>query len=124
MESGMSDPQVIVIGAGPAGLCLARALSLRGLRVDVVEQQPAGALEAPPPDGREIALTHASMRILRDLGVWARLPDGGIARWCGRGWRTATTAAASKWTGPGRGARRWAPWWPTATSAPPPGRWR
>lgn len=75
----MSDPQVIVIGAGPAGLCLARALSLRGLRVDVVEQQPAGALEAPPPDGREIALTHASMRILRELGVWARLPDGGIA---------------------------------------------
>lgn len=72
----MTDPSVLVIGAGPAGLCLARALSLRGLRVDVLEQQPREAVVAPAPDGREIALTHASIRILRELGAWQRLPDG------------------------------------------------
>ena len=67
---------VIVIGAGPAGLCLARALALRGLDTLVLERQPLAALAEPAFDGREIALTHASMRILRELGVWQHLsPD-------------------------------------------------
>lgn len=69
----MPEPSVLVIGAGPAGLCLARALSLRGLRVDVIELQPREAVAAPAADGREIALTQASMRILRELGAWERI---------------------------------------------------
>lgn len=72
----MSEPSVLVIGAGPAGLCMALALSQRGLRVEVIERQPREAIAAPAADGREIALTQASMRILRGLGVWERIAPG------------------------------------------------
>lgn len=70
---------VAVIGAGPAGLCLAAALSGCGLDVVVVEQQPEERLRAPPDDGREIALTHRSRRILDRLGLWQRFEETEIA---------------------------------------------
>ncbi|MBS0212545.1 MAG: 5-demethoxyubiquinol-8 5-hydroxylase UbiM [Proteobacteria bacterium] len=73
------DAQVIIVGAGPAGLCLARALAQRGLSVEVVERQAQEALAQPAFDGREIALTHASMRTLRELDVWPHLPPDDIA---------------------------------------------
>lgn len=73
------DSDVIVIGAGPAGLCLARALALRGLDTTVLERQPPAAIAEPAFDGREIALTHASMRILRELGIWRHLPPDEVA---------------------------------------------
>lgn len=67
---------VLVVGAGPAGLCFARALAGSGLTVTVVEQQPRAALAEAAFDGREIALTHASRQILEQLGLWARFdPD-------------------------------------------------
>ncbi|WP_028918863.1 5-demethoxyubiquinol-8 5-hydroxylase UbiM [Pseudoxanthomonas suwonensis] len=65
---------VAIVGAGPVGLCLARAFGLQGLRVALVERQPQAALEEPAFDGREIALTHASMRLLRELGAWQHIP--------------------------------------------------
>ncbi|AKC87826.1 5-demethoxyubiquinol-8 5-hydroxylase UbiM [Pseudoxanthomonas suwonensis] len=67
---------VAIVGAGPVGLCLARAFGLQGLRVALVERQPQAALADPAFDGREIALTHASVRLLRELGVWRHLPAG------------------------------------------------
>lgn len=73
------NENVVIIGAGPAGLCLSLALAARGIDVDLVERQEAEALAAPTYDGREIALTHRSMRMLRELGVWERLPADGIA---------------------------------------------
>lgn len=72
----------LIIGAGPAGLCLSLALARQGLDVDLVERQDADALAAPAFDGREIALTHASMRLLRELGVWRRIPESGMAPVC------------------------------------------
>ena len=63
---------VVIVGAGPAGLCLARSLSGHGLSIRIIERQPEAELAAPPFDGREIALTHASQRILEDLGLWQR----------------------------------------------------
>jgi len=68
------DTDVIVIGAGPAGLCLARALDGTGLRVTVLEREDEASLRAPKFDGREIALTQRSVRLLRDLAIWQRLP--------------------------------------------------
>ncbi len=70
---------VAIIGAGPAGLCLARALSGQGLAVVVLERQAEQALAAPAFDGREIALTQASQALLDRLGLWARLPAEAIA---------------------------------------------
>ena len=66
---------VIIVGAGPVGLCLAKALCDLGLKVALVERQPRAAIAEPAFDGREIALTHASMRLLRDLGIWQHLPE-------------------------------------------------
>src|SRR5690606_23688794 len=77
-EIAMQQYDVVIVGAGPVDLCLARALAPLGLRLALVERQPRAALAAPGFDGREIALTHASMRLLRELGIWERLPDGEI----------------------------------------------
>ena len=68
------ETDVIVIGAGPAGLCLARALDGSGLRVTLLEREAEGTLRAPGFDGREIALTQRSVRLLREMGMWSRLP--------------------------------------------------
>ncbi|MBE2292007.1 MAG: 5-demethoxyubiquinol-8 5-hydroxylase UbiM [Xanthomonadaceae bacterium] len=68
------EHDVAIVGAGPVGLCLARALGLQGLRVALVERQPEAALAEPAFDGREIAMTHGSLRMLRELGVLAHVP--------------------------------------------------
>lgn len=73
------DHDVLIAGAGPAGLCLARALSGCGLRIGLVEPQPEATLADPPFDGREIALTQHSARILRTLGVWDQLGSANLS---------------------------------------------
>lgn len=65
---------VAIVGAGPAGLCLATALRGSGLKIAVFERQPRPAIEQAAFDGREIALTWRSVRILRELGIWDRIP--------------------------------------------------
>lgn len=76
---GSTNPRsVLIVGAGPAGLCLARALTDRGLEVDIIERQPEKALAEPVFDGREIALSHGSMNILERLDIWRRIPASEI----------------------------------------------
>jgi ubiquinone biosynthesis UbiH/UbiF/VisC/COQ6 family hydroxylase len=70
---------VLIIGAGPSGLALACAFSREGLKVTVLEKLSAAVLADPPPDGRDIALTHRSQAVLRSLGIWDRLPPTEIA---------------------------------------------
>lgn len=65
---------VLIAGAGPTGLSTALALAPLGLRVRLVDPQDAATLADPPPDGRELALTHRTEALLRDWGVWDRLP--------------------------------------------------
>lgn len=61
---------VLIVGAGPAGLAFARSLAPMGLKVALVEKNSAQAISDPKPDGRDIAMTHLSKRILEQLGVW------------------------------------------------------
>ncbi len=69
-----NDRDVIIIGAGPAGLSLAAALADANFGVTVVEKLPLEVLTNPPADGREIALTHRAADILRSLGMWQNYP--------------------------------------------------
>lgn len=64
---------VLIVGAGPAGLCLSLALAERGLEVDLIERRSREELAAPEFDGREIALAHPALRLLHELGVWQHL---------------------------------------------------
>ncbi|CAH2398222.1 5-demethoxyubiquinol-8 5-hydroxylase UbiM [Mesorhizobium escarrei] len=65
---------IVVVGAGPVGLSFAASLAQSQLKVAVVEQNSIDTLANPPFDGREIALTHASIRILREIGAWDAIP--------------------------------------------------
>ncbi len=76
--SGVEKVDVIVVGAGIAGLSLALALARVGIEVAVIE---AAAEPSPPPGGSELglwdsrvsALTPASTTWLDELGVWGAM---------------------------------------------------
>jgi len=65
---------ILIVGAGPAGLSFAASLHGTGFKVVLLERQPEQALAEAPYDGREIAMTWRSMRMLNELGIWQRLP--------------------------------------------------
>ncbi len=69
------DYDIIVVGAGPAGLSIARSLADTGLHIGLVEKQSRAVLEEPEFDGRDIALTHLSVRLLKEMGVWDRFEE-------------------------------------------------
>ena len=71
--------KVVIIGAGPAGLSLACSLVDTDLEIIVIEKQSTKYLSSPSYDGREIALTHFSKKVLEDLGVWKRLSSKTIS---------------------------------------------
>ncbi len=78
-SSAQAPGDVLIVGAGPAGLALAIALAQLGLRSTVLEQAPHHHIAQPAEDGRDIALTHCSRRILERLGIWQQLPAADIA---------------------------------------------
>ena len=69
-----SEYDIIIVGAGPAGLCFARSLADSGLRLAIVEPQSRQQLAEPAFDGREIALTHHSVHLMQAMGVWQHIP--------------------------------------------------
>ena len=70
---------IIIIGAGPVGLSFARSLIDTNIKVTLVERQSEAALAEPQWDGREIALTHFSVKLMEENGSWGRLPDDGVS---------------------------------------------
>ena len=70
---------IVIAGGGPAGLSFAAALAGSDLRVAVIERQQETDLAAPAFDGREIALTHRSVALLKTLGAWDRIPETEIS---------------------------------------------
>ena len=63
---------IIVIGAGPAGLAFARYFKDPDLNITLIEKASLDSIANPAYDGREIALTHRSKEILQNLGAWQR----------------------------------------------------
>jgi ubiquinone biosynthesis UbiH/UbiF/VisC/COQ6 family hydroxylase len=87
---------VVIVGAGPAGLALAIALAEAGLDTRVLKQAPLSNLVDPPEDGRDIALTHRARAILERLGLWQSLPADEVAPLC----RAQVTDGHSPWALP------------------------
>lgn len=79
MAKKTSAFDIVVIGAGPAGLSFARAVADTGLSVCLVERQSRAELANPPLDGRDIALTHDSVGLMQDLGMMDFIPKKEIA---------------------------------------------
>lgn len=71
---------IVIVGAGPSGLCLARSLSGQGLTIAIVEQQSLKNISNPAFDGREIALTQHSANAMQELGLWERIEPHAISQ--------------------------------------------
>ncbi len=67
-----ADYDVIIVGGGPVGTSLARALSCLPLRLALVEARPLD-LRGPVESGRVIALAYGSRRFFEALGAWPGL---------------------------------------------------
>lgn len=75
----MTDYDLVIVGAGPAGLSLAARLAEAPLRIAVVDKENRSTLADPAYDGREIALTRASMERMRTLGALQLLSRGEVS---------------------------------------------
>ncbi len=71
--------EILIAGAGVAGLTLAILLGQKGFLVTIIDKEPPPAPFAQTkPSGRTVALMQSSAAILRQAGVWERLvPQGG-----------------------------------------------
>jgi len=70
---------IIIIGAGPSGLSLACSLAETNLQIIIIENQPIKKIAVPKYDGREIALTHFSKKILDELNIWDQFAPNKIS---------------------------------------------
>lgn len=74
------NTDILIVGAGPAGLAFARQFKNSRLRITMIEKAPLESVQNPAYDGREIALTHRSREIMQHLGMWQRVPENEIYR--------------------------------------------
>jgi ubiquinone biosynthesis UbiH/UbiF/VisC/COQ6 family hydroxylase len=72
----VSEFDVVIVGGGLVGLSLARALQGSGLRLALVDREPAaGEVDASGWDSRVYAISPASEAWLDRLGAWPTQPD-------------------------------------------------
>ena len=64
------DCDILIVGGGLNGPCLALALSQAGLTSTVIDALPAETRDADTFDGRSYALALASARLLQAIGIW------------------------------------------------------
>ena len=75
IRNSMNHFDVIIIGGGIVGATAASALGRAGVRVAIVEARQPLPLDQQKPDPRVFAITRASERVFRSLGVWQRIAD-------------------------------------------------
>lgn len=66
---------ILIVGGGLNGPCLAIALAQAGITSTVIDALPADTRDSDAFDGRSYALALASVRMLRALGLWDDLGD-------------------------------------------------
>lgn len=72
-QNAIQQTDVIIVGAGPIGLSMARMLAGCELSVHIVEGQPQQSIANPDYDGREIAITHRTKEMMHDLDQWRHI---------------------------------------------------
>ena len=70
---------IAIIGAGPVGIAFACSFANTKKKIVVIEKQSKKILSNPKIDGREIALTHHSVKILKKLNVWRDISSKSIS---------------------------------------------
>lgn len=70
---------IVVVGAGPIGIAFACGLADTNIRVAIVDKLPREVIANPKIDGREIVLTHHSIKILKKLNVWRYISNNSIS---------------------------------------------
>lgn len=64
------DTDILIVGGGLIGSAMAIALSSIGFNITVVDRQSNQLTKSDIFDGRAYALSHASVRMLKALGLW------------------------------------------------------
>jgi 2-octaprenyl-6-methoxyphenol hydroxylase len=64
------DYDVVIIGGGLAGNCLALALNGTGLKTAIVEANTREQLHGSPAGDRALALAAGTVKMLGALGIW------------------------------------------------------
>ncbi len=70
---------IAIIGAGPNGNAFACSLADSNLKIALIDKCPKEKLQNPKVDGRDIALTHRSINILKEIGFWDLIPNNLIS---------------------------------------------
>ena len=70
------DTDIVIAGGGLNGTTLALALASGGFDVTLVDPRPATTRAAPDFDGRGYAMSIASCRVLKALGIWSAIAEG------------------------------------------------
>ncbi len=67
MTDAVATVDILILGAGPVGMTLHRALAAGGRQSLLVDRRPPAALQADP---RALALSHGARELLETLGAW------------------------------------------------------
>ena len=73
------DYDVLIIGGGLAGNCLALALQQSDLKIAIIEASTAEQLRNSPAGDRALALASGTVKMLDALGVWQRAKSAATA---------------------------------------------
>lgn len=68
MDTGMISTDIVIVGAGPAGLATANHLGIAGIRAVVIERNP-GTVDEP----RAVSIDDESLRAMQTLGLIDRV---------------------------------------------------
>jgi len=71
---------IVIIGGGPIGIAFACGFADTKIKVAIVDKMPKNKISNPSVDGREIALTQQSLKILKKLNVWNSISKNSISQ--------------------------------------------
>ena len=61
---------IVIVGAGPTGIAFACGFADTNIKIAIIDKLPKVVISNPKIDGREIALAHQSVEILKKLNIW------------------------------------------------------